>query len=114
MYRFTLEGPPGMDAMVLRELAVWVMEPRILQISGLADVTPFGGLVKQYQIVLDPALLEKYGLTVASVVTAVKANNRNAGGAIIDNTQQSMVVRGVGRLRTVDDIANIVVSAIHG
>jgi heavy metal efflux system protein len=73
-----------------------------------------GGLVKQYQIVLDPALLEKYGQTVANVVTAVKANNRNAGGAVIDNTQQSMVVRGVGRLRTVDDIANIVVSAAHG
>src|SRR5882757_5834868 len=113
MYRFTLEGPPGMDAMVLRELEDWVIAPRLLQISGVADVTPFGGLVKQYQIVLDPALLEKYGLTVANVVTAVKANNRNAGGAIIDNTQQSMVVRGVGRLRTIDDIANIVVSAVH-
>jgi len=80
----------------------------------VADVTPFGGLVKQYQIVLDPELLEKYGQSVANVVTAVKANNRNAGGAIIDNSQQSMVVRGVGRLRTIDDIANIVVSAAHG
>jgi cobalt-zinc-cadmium resistance protein CzcA len=114
MYRFTLEGPPGMDAMALRELEDWVIAPRILQISGVADVTPFGGLVKQYQIVLDPALLENYGQTVANIVTAVKANNRNAGGAIVDNTQQSMVVRGVGRLRTVDDIANIVVSAAHG
>jgi heavy metal efflux system protein len=114
MYRFTLDGPPGMDAMALRELEDWVIAPRILQISGVADVTPFGGLVKQYQIVLDPGLLEKYGQTVGNVVAAVKANNRNAGGAIIDNTQQSMVVRGVGRLRTTDDIANIVVSAAHG
>jgi len=114
MYRFTLEGPPGMDTMALRELEDWVIAPRLLQISGVADVTPFGGLVKQYQIVLDPALLEKYGQTIANVVAAVKANNRNAGGAIIDNTQQSMVVRGAGLLRTVDDIGNIVVTAAHG
>ena len=114
MYRFHAGRPPGVNAMALRELEDWVIAPRLLQISGVADVTPFGGLVKQYQIILDPGLLEKYGLTVANVVTAIKANNRNAGGAMIDNTQQSMVVRGVGRLRTVDDIANIVVSAAHG
>ncbi|HTF65874.1 MAG TPA: CusA/CzcA family heavy metal efflux RND transporter, partial [Edaphobacter sp.] len=114
MYRFTLEGPKNMDDMTLRELEDWVIAPRILQIPGVADVTPFGGLVKQYQIVVDPALLEKYGLAIGNVVTAVKANNRNAGGALVDNTQQSLVVRGAGRLRTMDDIGNIVLGANHG
>ena len=114
MYRFTLEGPKGMDEMELRELEDWVIAPRILQVSGVADVTPFGGLIKQYQIVIDPSLLEKYGLNVNAIVTAVKANNRNAGGAIIDNSQQSMVVRGVGLLRSVDDISNIVLTATKG
>ncbi len=64
MYRVTVEGPPEMDAMALRELEDWVIAPRLLQISGVADVTPFGGLVKQYQIILDPGLPEKCGLTV--------------------------------------------------
>jgi cobalt-zinc-cadmium resistance protein CzcA len=114
MYRFTLEGPQGMGEMQLRELEDWVIAPRLLQVSGVADVTPFGGLIKQYQIVIDPALLEKYGLTVNTVVNAVKSNNRNAGGAVIDNTQQSMVVRGAGLLRSTDDIANIVLTAVKG
>ncbi|QEE27521.1 efflux RND transporter permease subunit [Terriglobus albidus] len=114
MYRFTLEGPQGMGEMQLRELEDWVIAPRLLQVPGVADVTPFGGLIKQYQIAIDPALLEKYGLTVNTVVNAVKSNNRNAGGAVIDNTQQSMVVRGTGLLRSTDDIANIVLTAIKG
>ena len=114
MYRFTLQSPQGMDEIQLRELEDWVIAPRLLQVPGVADVTPFGGLIKQYQIVIDPNLLEKYGLTVNSVVTAVKANNRNAGGAILDNSQQSMVVRGTGRLRSTEDIANIVLTATKG
>lgn len=114
MYRFTLEGPPGMNELQLREIEDWVIAPRLLQISGVADVTPFGGQVKQYQIVVSPDLLEKYGLSISTIVSAVKANNRNAGGALLDTTQQSMVIRGVGRLRTLDDIGNIVIAAPHG
>ena len=114
MYRFTIQAPPAMNDLAIRELEDWVIAPRLLQVSGVADVTPFGGVIKQYQIVVDPALLEKYGLTIASLVNAVKANNRNAGGAVVDNSQQSMVVRGVGRLRTIDDIGNIVLSATRG
>ena len=114
MYRFTLNGPAGIGAMELRELEDWVIAPRLLQVPGVADVTPFGGLIKQYQVVIDPALLEKYNLTVASVVTALKNNNRNAGGAVVDNSQQSLVIRGVGRLHSTDDISNIVLLAQKG
>src|SRR5215467_16135859 len=63
MYRFRLEGG-GLDDMVLRELQDWVVGPRLLQVPGVADVVPFGGLVKEYQVEISPALLQKYGLTV--------------------------------------------------
>src|SRR5215467_8893691 len=80
MYRFRLEGG-GMSDMVLRELQDWVVGPRLLQVPGVADVVPFGGLVKEYQVEISPALLQKYGLTVKQVADALKTNNRNAGGA---------------------------------
>lgn len=113
MYRFTLEGP-GFDELQLRELEDWVIIPRVLQVQGVADVTPFGGLVKQYQVIVDPAALEKYNLTISTVSNAIRGNNRNAGGALLDNGQQSMVVRGVGRIRTIADIQNIVLAAFKG
>src|SRR6185436_12134252 len=113
MYRFRLEGA-GLNDMQLRELEDWVVAPRILQVPGVADVVPFGGLVKQYQVQISPSLLQKYGLTVKQVADALRANNRNAGGALLDTDQQSMVIRGVGRIRGVSDIENIVLAAVHG
>ena len=113
MYRFRLEGP-GLNDLQLRELEDWVVAPRILQVPGVADVVPFGGLVKQYQVEISPSLLQKYGLTVKQVADALKANNRNAGGALLSTDQQSMVIRGVGRIRGVADIENIVLAAAKG
>jgi cobalt-zinc-cadmium resistance protein CzcA len=113
LYRYTLEGG-GLDAMKLRELEDWVVEPRFLQVPGVADVTPFGGLVKQYQIMMDPLALSKYNLTIPQVAGAVQANNSNAGGALLDNGQQAMVIRGVGLIQNTADIENIVVAETKG
>jgi cobalt-zinc-cadmium resistance protein CzcA len=113
MYRYRLEGSGG-DEMRLRELQDWVVIPRLLQVPGVADVAPFGGLVKQYQIELDPLALEKYGFSVSQIAQAVNTNNRNAGGALVDNRQQSMVVRGVGLIQSTADIESIVVDASKG
>jgi cobalt-zinc-cadmium resistance protein CzcA len=114
LFRYTLEAPPEFNEIQLRELQDWVIAPRLLQVPGVADVVPFGGLVKQYQIEVDPLKLEKYNSTVSKVAQAVGANNRNAGGAMIDNRQQSMVVRGVGLIGSPADIENIVMSAAGG
>ena len=95
LYRYG--GPAGgLDAMELRELEDWVIEPRFLQVPGVADVTPFGGLIKQ--------LPGRYGSAGAEQVQPVHRADRaggerqqqNAGGALLDNKQQSMVIRGVG------------------
>src|SRR5262245_53638300 len=103
LYRYTLAGG-GYDALQLRELEAWVVEPRFLQVPGVADVTPFGGLVKQYQIEIDPLALSKYNLSISQIAQAVDANNQNAGGALLDNQQQAMVVRGVGLIQSCTEI----------
>src|SRR5262245_37285936 len=113
LYRFRLEGA-GLNDLQLRELEDWVVAPRLLQVPGLADVVPFGGLVKQYQVEISPSLLQKYGLGMKQIADALQTNNRNAGGALLGTDQQSMVIRGVGRIRGVDDIQNIVLAAIRG
>ena len=113
LYRYILEGPGHTD-LELRELQDWVITPRFLQEQGVADVATFGGLVKQYQIEVRPLALEKYNISIAQIARAVAANNKNAGGALLDNRQQSMVVRGVGLIRSPEDIGNIVLSATKG
>ena len=113
LYRYVVEGE-GYDDIQLREYEDWIIEPRFRQVPGIADVTPFGGLVKQYQVELDPASLDKYNLSIGQIAQAVGANNENAGGAMLDNGQQSMVIRGVGLIQTTADIENIVVAAQKG
>jgi heavy metal efflux system protein len=109
-YRYVLGGP-GYDAMQLREIQDWVITPRLLQVPGVADVTTFGGLVRQYQIELDPKALDKYKLTPRQIADAVKNNNRNAGGALLEQGQQSLAIRSSGLIQSSDDIANIVLDA---
>ena len=113
LYRYTLSGG-GLNSMKLRELQDWVVTPRFLQVPGVADVTPFGGLVKRYQVQVNPLSLSKYGLSIAQIADSVRANNSNAGGAMLDNQPQSMVVRGVGLIQNAGDIENIVVAEAKG
>lgn len=112
LYRFSLEGP--LNVMELRELEDWVVEPRFLQVPGVTNITPFGGLIKQYQVQIDPLALSRFNLTIAQVANAIGANNENAGGALLDNGQQSIVIRAVGLIRNTADIGNIVVTEAKG
>src|SRR5215470_16479493 len=109
-YRYVLVGK-GYNAMRLRELQDWVVTTRLLQIPGVADVTIFGGLVRQYEIQLDPKALNKYKFSVRQVADAVKNNNRNAGGALMTMGHQSLALRGSGLIRSSEDIGNIVLDA---
>ncbi|MEO8024912.1 MAG: efflux RND transporter permease subunit, partial [Bryobacteraceae bacterium] len=113
LYRQQVEGAGG-DPLRLREIEDWIVEPRFLQVPGIADVTPFGGLIKQYQIEVDPQALNKFNLSISQIAQAIGANSQNAGGALLDNKQQSMVVRGVGLVQTIGDIENIVVNEAKG
>ena len=113
LFRYSLEGG-GLDSRQLRELQDWVIYPRLLQASGVADIVPFGGLVKQYQIQINPFALERYKLSLSDLATAVEESNQNAGGALLDNREQSLAVRGVGLLKSTSDIEYSVVSENKG
>ena len=113
IYRYVVEGT-DLDEMALREIQDWVVAPRLLQVAGVGDVFAFGGLVKQYQIEVDPLALTRYDLSMPTIAAAVSANNRNAGGALLSNGQQAMVVRGVGLISSVRDIEDVVVSSVNG
>ena len=113
LYRYVLEGN-GDDDLTLRELQDWVVAPRLLQVAGVGDAFAFGGLVKQYQIAVDPLALYKYNLSIRQIAAAVGANNQNAGGSVLNSGQQALVVRGVGLIRSVADIENVVVASAGG
>ncbi len=113
LFRYVVEAD-GKDEIECREIQDWVIAPRLLQVPGVGDVFAFGGLVKQYQIEVDPMALARYGLTLRQIAETIGANNQNAGGALIGNGQQSMVVRGVGMLRSAADIERVVVTSTDG
>ena len=109
LYRYTLESDPP-DPIRLRELEDWVVEPRLLQVPGIADVTPFGGLVKQLQLEVDPFKLDELSLSMGDVADALVRNNRSAGGGLLDVGQQSIAIRSVGTIRSIADMESVLVT----
>jgi cobalt-zinc-cadmium resistance protein CzcA len=113
IYRYRLDGG-GLDATELRSLQDWVVSRRLKQCPGVADVVTLGGLIKQYRVEVDPARMEAHAVTLQSVQAALGRGSANAGGSIIDQGSQQLIVRGVGLLRSVDEIGDIVVDARGG
>ncbi|MFO0689193.1 MAG: CusA/CzcA family heavy metal efflux RND transporter [Myxococcota bacterium] len=109
LYRYTLESDP-LDPLRLRELQDWVVEPRLLQVPGIADVTPFGGLVKQLQLEVDPFKLEELDLSMSDVADALVRNNRSAGGGLLDVGQQSIAIRSVGTIGSREELESVLVT----
>ena len=111
IYRYTVTGAPLME---LRTLEDWTLERTFKSIPGVADVNTFGGLVKQYQILIDPARLKAYDVTLKDVTDAISGANANAGGSYIERGGEEYVVRGVGLLRDVNDTGNVVITSRSG
>jgi len=113
IYRYTLESK-SRDLRELSELQFWKVIPRLKQVAGIADVGNFGGLTTQFLLDFDPAKLSKYNLSLKQITDAISANNASAGGSILNRGQQGFVVRGVGLIRGLDDLGNIVVTQKNG
>ncbi|WP_400262722.1 efflux RND transporter permease subunit [Sphingobacterium sp. SG20118] len=113
IFRYIIESKSH-DLRELTDLQTFVIIPRIKQVSGVVDVTNFGGITTQFQIEIEPQKLEQYGISLSEVVNKVEANNTNAGGSVMNRGDQSYVVRGIGLVRTLDDIGNIVVKSQQG
>ncbi len=113
IYRYTLESP-SRSQRELRELQRWLVIPTLKQVLGVAEVTNFGGETTQFQVVLDPPRLVQYDLSLKEVTEAIKNNNTNAGGSVLVRGDQAFVVRGIGLIRTLEDLGNIVVTERKG
>ncbi|MBI5507423.1 MAG: efflux RND transporter permease subunit [Deltaproteobacteria bacterium] len=111
--QYTLGGE-GKDAMELRTVQDWIVAPLLKPIPGVNEVNSFGGEVKQYQVLVSPEKLLKYGLTVRDIVDAVEQGNANAGGGVVVRGWEQMYMRGVGLLKDIPDIERIVVKAKDG
>ncbi len=105
----------GLDKLTyLRDVNDWVVKRQLQTVPGVTDILSSGGHVLQYQIQLDPYLLHQYGLAIEDVVTAVQSNNRNVGGQYLTLNSEEHLVRGVGFLRTLEDIRGITLKTFDG
>jgi len=98
------------DATELRTIQDYIVRPILRTVPGVTDVNSFGGLVKQYQVLVNPDRLTSSGITVAQVFEALEKNNTNASGNYIEHKSEQYVVRGLGLVNSESDIANIIVA----
>ncbi|HEX8786815.1 MAG TPA: efflux RND transporter permease subunit, partial [Telluria sp.] len=114
IYRYQLVGPPHTSLTELRTLQDWVVTRRLLTVPGIAQVVSWGGTTKEYHVEVDPHKLEAYGVTLQQVLAAIGNGNVNVGGRTVSLGQQSVNIRGVGLIRDVEDIGNIVLAQSNG
>ncbi len=97
-----------------RALQDWVIEPKIRAVQGVADVVSYGGGVKEYKVAAKPDQLKNYNIDLKQVFDAIAANNSNTGGGYIGYGDEALVVRGIGLLKSADEIGEIVVDTNEG
>ena len=114
VYRYVLDAPPDMPLYEVRALQDWVLRPALRQVSGIADVVGFGGGVKEYQVRINPFLLRKFDVTIDQVSQALAANGANTGGGLLKRGDEALVIRGIGLLRNLADIAQVLVAVRDG
>ncbi len=123
VYQYYLDGPQPVDGdphaieqalMEQRTIQDWIIRPLLKGLPDVVDVNSMGGFVKQYQVMVEPGLLRKYSLALHEVLEAVAKNNANAGGNILEKGPEKYIVRGVGMIKSVDDIKTIVIKEEHG
>ncbi|MEG0556929.1 MAG: CusA/CzcA family heavy metal efflux RND transporter [Comamonas sp.] len=121
VYQYTLDHPDdGQRELTQAELTErrtiqdWVARPLLRSIPGVAEINSQGGYVKQYQVLVDPGRLAHYGLSVRQVVQSVADNNANASGGILPQVTEQYLIRGVGMIRSLEDIGNIVLKEQGG
>jgi len=113
IYRYVLQSSDR-SPMELKTFEDWIIEPQYKAVPGVADDSGFGGGTMQYQVLLDPIRVASVGLSVQQVENSLTANNANAGGGFYSQGGQFYYVRGSGRLRTTEDIGNVVVAVNNG
>src|ERR1700688_4819945 len=114
IYRYQLVGPPNYSLIDLKTLQDWVLQRRFRAVPGVIDVTAWGGKTKTYEVQVDPIRLAAYGLTLSQVLQTLNNSNINVGGNTLDIGPQVAVVRGVGLIRSIDDLSNTMLTQTGG
>ena len=114
IYRYRLVGPPNYSVLDLKTLQDWVLQRRFKVVPGVIDVTGWGGKTKTYELQVDFNKLVANGLTLPQLLQAVNNANVNVGGNTVNIGAQSAVVRGVGLIRSIDNLANTMVTSTNG
>src|SRR5271156_1528543 len=113
IYRYQLYGP-GYSLNELKATQDWFVTREIKQVSGIIDVASFGGSTRQYIAEVDARKLLQFNVTLPQVVSAISASNANAGGNYLTMGSQTMSVRGLGLLRSIDEMKNVVITERNG
>lgn len=103
-----------LDLTELRTIQDWDISRRLRSVPGVANVATFGGFVKQYQVIVNPRELHGYKVTLNELVASISQNNDNAGGNFIEQSGEEVIIRGMGRIKSVEDIRNIVLKEVNG
>lgn len=118
IFQYTLEIKDGYKDMFtpmdLRTYQDWIVRRQMLGTPGVADVNSYGGFVKQYEIAVKPDRLRSMNLSLTDIFEALENNNENTGSAYIDKKPEAYFIRGIGLVKTLDDIENIVIKNVNG
>lgn len=113
IYQYVIHPRKGKEdqysAMDLRTMQDWIVSRQLYGIEGVAEVTGFGGITRQYEVAINPDRLKAMNVTIPEIITALESNNENAGGAYIDKKPNAYFIRGIGMVKTFADIENIVI-----
>ncbi|MBO7576772.1 MAG: efflux RND transporter permease subunit [Bacteroidales bacterium] len=115
IFRYIVESPDGShDLRSLTDIHKWTIIPHLRQISGVADVSNYGGITTQYQIEISPERLMEYGISLSDITEKIEQNNLNAGGSVLSEGSLSYVIRGIGLIDDLEGLGNIVVKTVGG
>ncbi len=112
MFMFTIEGPLSLTEK--RRLLDWTVRPALRTVPGVADVNALGGMVETYEVQPDPAALAAAGLTIEDLKAAIESSNRNDGAGRLSVAEEALIVRSVGAIASLDDLASVVVRSAGG
>ncbi|HAK30888.1 MAG TPA: CusA/CzcA family heavy metal efflux RND transporter, partial [Sphingobacterium sp.] len=118
VYQYILHPKKGSEdkytAMDLRTMQDWIVARQLYGTPGIAEINSFGGLLKQYEVSVNPDRLRAMDVSISEIFSALETNNQNTGGAYIDKKPNAYFIRGVGLVNTLEDVGNIVVKNISG
>lgn len=117
IFQYTLEIDPAQRGKYsledLRTMQDWIVRRQLLGTKGVADVNSYGGFVKQYEVAVNPERLRALGISMTDIFDALEKNNQNTGSAYIDRKPSAYFIRGVGLVRTLEDIENVPIARVN-